>query len=226
MPNDLLKAPHLNRQCLLDSYSMTECPTCGQILTRTSQDGEQLLCNLTNEGGSQMGLNILPILMEESYLKAYPEERKCRAFLEFCGEGDIEAIVDMLNDQREEDDDDDEEIAGQEKCSDTRIRSKDILRYQDQIGSMGSGLHVAVENQRTDVAWLLLLLASPFDISQTPDEVLRAADELGISREDQTGRIDIRSLRDSEGRTAEDRAASTGGIWNEWIQLGRLKEVT
>ncbi len=206
----------LRRQCLLDSYSMSECPNCGRTLITITTTGEQqLLCNLKNEGGLQEGLDMLPILTEETYLKAFPEERKCRAFLEFCGEGDVEAIIDLLNDG--DDGEGDEEVPSQGVG-----HSIDVLRYQDQIGSMGSGLHVAVQNQKTEVAWLLLFLASALEVDQFPAAV-RAAQNLGIQREDQSGKADIRSLKDSHGMTAEQRAAGIGGAWTEWLQSGRLK---
>lgn len=205
------------RQCLLDSYSMSECPNCGRNLITTTPSGEQqLLCNLKNEGGLQEGLDMLPILTEESYLKAYPEERRCRAFLEFCGEGDVEAIIDLLNDG--DDVEEDGEGFGQNPG-----QSVDVLRYQDQIGSMGSGLHVAVQNQRMEVTWLLLLLASTLRIDQFPAAVRQAAQTLGIEREDQSNKVDIRSLKDSQGMTAEQRAAGVGEVWTEWLQHGWLK---
>lgn len=203
------------RQCLLDSYSMTECPDCGRNLITTTTSGvQQLLCNLKNEGGLQEGVDILPILTEECYLKAFPEERKGRAFLEFCGEGDVEAIVDLLNDRDDGEDEGGTSVGG---------RGLDILRYQDQIGSIGSGLHVVIQNQRVQVAWLLLLLASRLDLEQFPPEVLQAAHSLGVRREDQEGKLDIRSLKDAEGLTAEQRAVEVGSVWNEWLQDGRLK---
>ena len=206
-----------HRQCLLDSYSVSECPNCGRnLITVTASGEQQLLCNLKNEGGLQEGLDILPILTEESYLKAYPEERRCRAFLEFCGEGDMEAIIGLLNDG--DDEEEDEKSSGPGAAH--RI---DVLRYQDQIGSMGSGLHVAVQNQRMEVAWLLLFLASTLKIDQFPAAVLQAAQNLGIQREDQNGKVDIRSLKDSEGMTAEQRAAEMEGTWIEWLQSGWLK---
>ena len=196
---------------------MSECPRCGRNLITTTRSGEQqLLCNLKNEGGLQERLDILPILTEESYLKAYPEERKARAFLEFCGEGDVEAIVDLLNDG-----DDGEEDQG--TSGSNAGHAIDILRYQDQIGSLGSGLHVAIQNQRMEVVWLLLLLASTLKMDEFPSAAVQAAQNLGIQREDQSGKVDIRSLKDSQGTTAEQRAASIGGVWTEWIRSGRLK---
>ncbi len=204
------------RQCLLDAYSITECPHCGSnLMVTTELSEEQLLCTLKNEGGLQERLDILPILTEESYLRAYPEERRCRAFLEFCREGDIEAVVDLLsNDEDEEDGENEETKVG---------RNVDVLRYQDQIGSMGSGLHVAIQNGRQEMAWLLLLLASNIEIDHFPAEVLKAARSFEIQREDQSGKTDIRTLKDSSGQTAEQLAYSCDGQWHDWVQCGRLK---
>lgn len=198
---------------------MADCPKCATVLISTTNLGEQqLLCTLKNEGGLQKNLDIFPILTEESYLKAYPEERKCRAFLEFCGEGDIEAIVDLLDDTE-----DDVEEDGEMTTASGAGHEIEVLRYQDQTGPMGSGLHVAIQNSRVEVAWLLLFLASSLDTSQFPQDVLDAAQNFGLSREDQSGKADIRTLKDAEGLTAEQRAVSIGGVWNEWLQAGRLK---
>lgn len=198
------------RQCLLDAYTHTECPNCFRSLASPSTNGEQqLLCNLSNEGGVQEGLDILPLLTEEAYLKTYPEERRCRAFLEFCREGDVEAIANVLEDEEDED----------EQFQTGRI---DVLRYQDPIGEMNSGLHLAVQAQKIEIVWMLLMLASSLDLEQFPSEVHQAAHVLGVMREDQAGKADIRSLRDAEGRTAEQLATSIGGIWNDWIRSGTL----
>ena len=196
---------------------MTECPNCGRDISTTGASGElQILCNLNNEGGLQAGLDILPLLTEESYLKTYPEERRCRAFLEFCTEGDVEALVDLL-------DDDEDEV---EQVSDNMDVRKDVLRYQDPMGPMSSGLHAAILGGQEEVAWLLLLLASNLPLKQFPAEVLQAAERLGVAGEDQTGKIDIRILRDAEGMTAENRAREMGGTWETWIESGRLTTLT
>ena len=195
---------------------MTECPNCGRDISAIGPSGEQqILCNLENEGGLQEGLDILPLLTEESYLKAYPEERRCRAFLEFCGEGDIEAIVDLLDDGEDE---------AEEDNGNTGAKI-DALRYQDPMGSMNSGLHIAVVNRREEVAWLLLLLASNLELDQFPSEVLQTAEKMGVARENQIGKMDIRVLKDAEGSTAEQLAQQTGGTWNTWLELGRLSVV-
>jgi hypothetical protein len=203
------------RQCLLDAYTVTECPNCNRTLTSVSPNGsQQLLVNLNNEGGLQENLDILPLLTEESYLKAYPEERKARAFLEFCREGDVQAIIDML---RPDSDDEDE---ADKEAGITHIQPQDLLKYQDAIGDMRSGLHAAVAAQSREVAWLLLLLASNLDLGQFPAEVLHEAEALQVQRVNVE--VDIRSLRDAEGRTAEDLAREIGGVWEGWDGVGRL----
>lgn len=168
------------------------------------------MCNIKNEGGLQEGVDILPLLVEESYLRAFPEERRPRAFLEFCAEGDIEAIVALLDD---DDDGDGEDV------TENRI---DPLRYQDPINLLSSGLHIAIAHGRIEVAWLLLLLATTLPMSQFPSEVLQAADRLQLSRRDQSGKVDIRTLKDGEGMTPAQRAGSAGDIWNDWLTSGRL----
>ncbi|KAF2195856.1 hypothetical protein K469DRAFT_545859 [Zopfia rhizophila CBS 207.26] len=204
---------HFHWQCLLEAYQITECPNCGRNIATTSPTGQQqVLCNLHNEGGVQESLDILPLLTEESYLKAYPEDRKCRAFLELCREGDVSSIVDMLLD--DEDDEDDEDTR--------KITNDELLRYQDPIGDMQSGLHAAVQSGSREVAWLLLLVASNLDLSQFPAQVLQEAETFGIMRGDMEGKADIRSLRDGNGKSAEDLAREVGGVWVGWEGTRRL----
>lgn len=191
---------------------MTECPECEKTVASGTENVDQkVLCNIKNEGGLQQGVDILPLLVEESYLKAFPEERRPRAFLEFCSEGDIEAIVDLLDDDGDDEDGDDEDV--------TKIKI-DPLRYQDPTCSL-SGLHIAIKHGRIEVAWLLLLLASTLPISQFPSEVLQAVDRLQLSREDQSGKVDIRTLKNGEGMTPAQLAGSAGDMWTEWLTSGR-----
>ncbi|KAL9051525.1 MAG: hypothetical protein Q9162_005954 [Coniocarpon cinnabarinum] len=150
-----LPAHETRRQCLIDAYSIDKCPSCGAILVTPDPlqpERQVLLCNLTNEGGYQEAVNILPELSEEGYLKAYPEDRKARAFMEFCRQGDLEAVLGVLQDE----DDEDDQLA------------TDVLRYQDQIREMQSTLHAAVIGQNESVVWLLLYLASDFPLDQFP----------------------------------------------------------
>lgn len=176
----------------------------------------KILVDLHNEGGLQKQIDIFPILKEESYLHAYPEERKCRAFLEFCREGDHRAIAELIKSCSSEEPED-EGDEGPSKTAD------EILRYQDTIGDMQSGLHAAAANGHREVAWLLLLLASDLAELEFPALVYQEAATLGVMREEQAGKVDIRSLKDVHGRTAEDVARQEGGIvWHGWIGNGRL----
>jgi hypothetical protein len=168
----------------------------------------------------QENLDILPLLSEESYLKAYPEDRKCRAFLEFCREGDVGACVSMLQDDDDDDDEEDEHMESGEEGR--KIGPDELLRYQDPIGDMQSALHAAVQGGSREVVWLLLLLASNLDLTQFPAEVFQEAEVMGIMRGNLDGKTDIRSLRDSEDKSAEDLASEIGGVWVGWPGTGRL----
>ncbi|KAK5138007.1 hypothetical protein LTR08_005804 [Meristemomyces frigidus] len=228
-------ACHFHWECLLDSFSYSTCPHCAQsiIAPASSSSAEKILVDLNNEGGLQSGIDILPILQEESYLRAYPEERKCRAFLEFCREGDHRAIAELVKSCGEEEDDeaeDDEEECGAGDDDDemdqdlpsAQKTAAEILRYQDPVGDMQSGLHAAVANGHREVAWLLLLLASEYPEMEFPALVFQEAAALGVMREGTSGAADIRSLRDAHGRTAEDVAGEAGLVWNGWVGKGRL----
>lgn len=168
---------------------------------------EQVLCNLNNEGGLQEALDIMPLLVEASYLKAYPEERRGRAFVEFAGEGDVISMIDMLREDAEDSEED---------------NPIDLLRYQDPIGGMSSALHAAVSNNNVTVAWLLLWIASDLDTAQFPQEIIAHAQELELTRETMVGKPNIRSLQDSNGMTAQQRAAAMGRSWTEWLNHGWL----
>ena len=171
----------------------------------TSTGQEQILCNLNNEGGLQEGLDIMPLLIEASYLKTYPEERRGRAFVEFAGEGDVISMIDMLKEDAEDSD---------------GAAAIDLLRYQDPLGGMSSALHAAVNSNNVTVAWLLLWLASGLDTARFPVEIATHAREMELSRADMAGKLDIRILKDSDGMTAQQRATIAGGIWTEWIKHG------
>lgn len=220
---------HFHWECLLESYEISKCPACSRDITSNTSSGSsatasnaKILVDLNNEGGLQQQIDIFPILQEESYLRAYPEERKSRAFLEFCREGDHRAIVDLLKSCTQTPDD---PVDGEDMETDFTGSSKspdEILRYQDPIGDMQSGLHAAAANGHREVAWLLLLLASNYPELEFPALVFQEAATMGIMREDQAGKADIRTLKDAHGRTAEDVAKETGVIWNGWIGNGRL----
>lgn len=129
----------------------------------------------------------------------------------------------LQDDQVDEDDDGDEEMLDDDhENQDREIGMDRILRYQDPIGGMQSGLHAAVQAQSREVAWLLLLLASNLDLAEFPPLVFQEAAAMGIMRGLTEDKVDIRSLRDAEGRTAEDVAREVGGVWVGWVGNGRL----
>lgn len=208
-------ACHFHWECLLDAYELDKCPNCSTSILTTSAESQRIVVDLKNEGGLQEGIDIFPILKEESYLRAYPEDRKCRAFLEFCREGDHRAIAELLHSCSE--DAEDEETEGVPSKS-----AEEILRYQDTIGEMESGLHAAVANGHREVAWMLLFLASTLPELEFPALVFQEAAALAVMREAQEGKVDIRSLKDAHGRTAEDVAQEAGIVWHGWIGNGRL----
>lgn len=125
--------------------------------------------------------------------------------------------MEMLEDDDDEDDEEDDDEPPHRK-----IGADELLRYQDPIGDMQSGLHAAVLGGSREVAWLLLLLASNLEPTQFPAEVFQQAEELGLKRGDLTGKTDIRSLVDADGKSAEDVARQVGGVWTEWLGTKRL----
>lgn len=170
---------------------------------------QQVLCIVRNEGGVQTNFDILPAATEEAYLRAYPEERRGHAFLDFCREGDIDAIIHLIRDE-EDDERDEGEI-------------DDILRYSGTFeGAEGSGLHVAIRYKQEEVAWLLLALGSSLNWSRFPPAVLQAMESFGLSQEDRKPGTDIRSLQDGQQRSPAKLAEDIGTPWNEWIKDGRL----
>lgn len=204
---------HLHWQCLLDAFSFTACPSCNQDIVTPHPSGQpdakgQVLCDLTNEGGHQEAIDILPQLEEEGYLKAYPEERKARAFLEFCGQGDLEAMLGVLGDDQADEGED--------------VLAFDVLRYQDQLHDMKSALHAAVMSGNEQIVWILLYLASDMPHEQFPSELREEAQGMGLPRSNGPGNVDIRTIKDKSGRTAEDVAREMGGSWDSWISSGRL----
>ena len=200
----------MNRECFLEAYTITQCPTCSRgISSLSSTGGQQVLVTLRNEGGVQEKYDILPAATEEAYLRAYPEERKGHAYLEFCRERDIDAAIHMFKDSEEDDNEQYEEA--------------DILRYCGTFeGIEGSGLHVAIRYDQQEVAWLLLALGSQLEWDKFPSIVLQEMRSLGLRREDRNGDPDIQTLVDGEGRIPADLARQLGGLWQEWLREGRL----
>jgi hypothetical protein len=193
----------IRRQCLLDdSTSMAvnfKCPSCHTSVISRSGPSAQVLTRYHNEGGTQDGLDILPLIIEEAYLDANPTARPARAFMTMCAEGDVAGIVELL--KVIEDDHDDEDMAPAQ-----------LLRYQDPLDGMMTGLHVAIEKSKEEVVWLLLWLASDLPTNVFPGEVVQLAQLMGADRVP-SREGDIRGLRDEQERTAADTASSMGSVW-------------
>ncbi|KAI0110849.1 hypothetical protein GGR51DRAFT_80644 [Nemania sp. FL0031] len=213
---------HFHWQCLLDQSSEValslKCPSCQSPLAENSAgpsatnpfaqptSGASILTRYINEGGIQEGLDILPAITEEAYLEANPQARPARAFHVMCGEGDVDGIVDLL---RDIDQDDGEEPA---------LSPAQLIRYQDPLANMKSGLHLAIEQEREEVVWLLLWIASPLRTDAFPRPLREIAQAMGLQRPDTPPSDDIRALEDDRGRTAEAIAVEREGPWATLLQ--------
>merc|ERR1711939_570724 len=178
-------------------------------LVKTPSPHPQVITRYHNEGGIQENLDILPLITEEAYLDANPAARPARAFMTMCGEGDVTGVVELLKALEEEPDEGD-------------MSPAELLRFQDPLDGMKTGLHVAIERSQQEAAWLLLWLASPLQTHTFPDEVVQAAESLEAGRETARG-VDVRSLRDEQGRTAEDVAGNMGDSWSALLGAGILR---
>ncbi|KAI1183002.1 hypothetical protein F5B17DRAFT_156285 [Nemania serpens] len=227
VPDDLELpcACHFHWQCLLDQsadvVTSLKCPSCQSSLAENnagssattsslpSTSGVSILTRYTNEGGVQEGLDILPAITEEAYLEANPHARPARAFHVMCSEGDVDGIVDLLRDI-----DQDEEPA---------LSPAQLIRYQDPLAGMKSGLHLAIEQGREEVVWLLLWIASPLRTDAFPGPLREIAEAMGLQRPDTPPFDDIRAIKDDRGRAAEAIAAERGEPWIALLQANVLR---
>ncbi|KAI1331838.1 hypothetical protein F5Y16DRAFT_245016 [Xylariaceae sp. FL0255] len=215
---------HFHWQCLLDQSSelaiSLKCPSCESLLAENSAGpsvtnaflpstaGVSILTRYTNEGGVQEGFDILPSITEEAYLEANPEARPARAFHVMCSEGDVDGIVDLLRDA--------------DQAGDMASPAQ-LIRYQDPLSNMKSGLHLAIEQEKEEVVWLLLWLASPLHTGSFPGPLRDIANAMGLERPVRTDADDIRTLQDDQGRTAEAIAAANEASWSALLQGSVLR---
>lgn len=90
----------------------------------------------------------------------------------------------------------------------------ELLRYQDPLDNMSTGLHLAVQKgEAVETVWLLLWLASELLIPDFPGAVSQAAMAMGVGRETVRGGPDIRTIRDEQGKTPGDIASALGTTW-------------
>jgi hypothetical protein len=212
---------HFHWQCFIDESSSIvislKCPSCGKLLPQneagpstTNQflhttPGATILARYTGEDGTEDSLDILSNLTEEAYLQSNPEARPARAYHVMCSEGDVGGIVELLQDVGSE-----------------GVDVGAIIRYQDPLADMKSGLHLAIEKGQEEVAWLLLWLSSSIPDGHFPGPALQAAQSLGVGRLNVSSDADIRSLKDGQGRTGGQLAQSIQGPWLPWLESGIL----
>ncbi|KAI0206752.1 hypothetical protein F4808DRAFT_454669 [Astrocystis sublimbata] len=214
---------HFHWQCLLDQSSEVaislKCPSCDTALAQNNggpsvtnsflqaTPSVSIMTRYTNEGGYQEGLDILPAITEEAYLEANPEARPARALHVMCSEGDVDGIVDLLRDIEQEE---------------SGASPAQLIRYQDPLGGNKSGLHLALEQGREEVVWLLLWLGSPLRTDAFPEPLRQIAQAMNLQRPATPLSDDIRALKDERGRSAEATAEEHEGVWAALLQANVL----
>jgi hypothetical protein len=214
---------HYLWQCLLDDAAKVavslKCPSCEAYLPSNDpgpsvtnpifhiSQGVTIPTRYHSEGGLQENYDILPDLTEEAYLLSHPEARPARAFHTMCGSGDVMGMMSIISDAPAE--------AGPGILS-----QAELLRYQDPLDVMQSGLHIAVEKDQKEAFYLLLFLSSRLPTSQFPLEILQSAELVGLKRLESLPNPDIRSLKDEKGDTAEAYALRAGGAWGALVEAG------
>ncbi|KAH7148971.1 hypothetical protein EDB81DRAFT_482715 [Dactylonectria macrodidyma] len=212
---------HFHWQCLLDQSSelvlSLKCPGCAAYLpvneagpsvtnpSTPAQTRTVILAKYINEGGVQDNLDILPSITEEAYLETHPEARPARALHLMCTAGDAIGIVELLRDASDEVDD-----------------MGSLIRYQDPLDELKSGLHHAIEHSQNEVTWLLLWLSSTLPNEAFPDSVRHMAESINIGRLQVTVDGDIRGLQDAQGQTAAALAQRLQGPWFIMLEAGIL----
>lgn len=193
-----------------------KCPSCETYLPKNEAGASStnqfrqsssaaILAQYTNEGGVQKDLNIMDSITEEAYIQNHPEARPARAFHVMCSEGDIAGIIDLLRD-----------------ASDEGADVGSIVRYQDPLAGMKSGLHLSVESQQEEIVWTLLWLSSTVPTESFPDLVRQTAEGVGLGRLSVDADGDVRGLKDSEGRIAETIAQQRPGALAALLEAGVL----
>ena len=234
------------RECLFENAASVAnshtCPSCGQPIASSSQVGVgsssssssaaagpetfQILTRYINESGLQEGYDIYSDIAEEAYYSTYPQFLRARPFLAMCSEGHVEGVIELC---READGAGDEEAGDDDEMADDddddtpavqQVSSAALLRHQDPLSQMATGLHVAIANDQVHIAYLLLYLASRLPLDQFPPELLQFAAQIERPEKDIAENVDIRSLQTAQGESAEVFALRRGGVWAEMVQRG------
>ncbi|CAK7208256.1 hypothetical protein SBRCBS47491_000030 [Sporothrix bragantina] len=234
---------HFHWECLFENAASVAnsrtCPSCGQPIASSNQVGAgssssaaaagpetfQILTRYINESGLQEGYDIYSDIAEEAYYATYPQLLRARPFLAMCSEGHIDGVIELCREaDGDEEDGNDSEMNDGDDDDDTpavpQVRSAALLRHQDPLSQMATGLHVAIANDQIHIAYLLLYLASRLPLDQFPPELAQFAAQIERPEKDIAENVDIRSLQTAQGETAEVFAQRRGGIWAQMAQRG------
>ncbi|GJC85304.1 hypothetical protein ColLi_08142 [Colletotrichum liriopes] len=177
---------HFHWQCLLDQSQAIaislNCPSCQKYLPSNAQ-------------GPSVTNPFLHAPSGAAILTRY---------------GDVQGVVDLLQDANEE-------LAGDV------AQLGQLIRYQDPLAGGKSALHLALEKDQEEVVWLLLWIASPVPTDVFPVSARQAAEALQIVRLTNDNAEDIRALRTEAGQTAEDIARSKPARWGALVDAGILR---
>ena len=97
-----------------------------------------------------------------------------------------------------------------------------LVRHQDPLAEMRSGLHLAVANRQEEAVWLLLWLSSTMPSESFPPPARQVAESMGLGRLSVQPDADIRALKDAQGRTAESVAQDDPEAWRILLEAGAL----
>ncbi|CAK7567515.1 MAG: hypothetical protein SEPTF4163_005480 [Sporothrix epigloea] len=225
-----------HRECLFENavavVNSRTCPSCGQsiALSRPTAAGSsssaaavgpepiQILTRYINESGLQEGYDIYSDIAEEAYYTTYPQLIRARPFLAMCSEGHVDGVIELC---READDAECEDGCDDNDTLDVpQVRSAALLRHQDPLNGMVTGLHIAIANDQLNIAYLLLYLASRLPLDRFPPELIKFSAQIERPEQDIAEHIDIRSLQTAQGESAEVFARRQGGVWAQMAQRG------
>lgn len=181
-----------------------QCPSCDYYVTTNPHLiaglDTPMAARYTDELGVERNMDIFPYMMAESYRIIHPPEVLAgRALHHMCINGAVDDIIWLV------------------KADVTSGYLNALALYQEPLADMKSALHFAVEYRRERAIWLMLWLASTIPSGSFPNRIRSSLKFRGVLRlyirDGVDIDLDIRSLHDSHGRTAQHiaQAASWGG---------------
>ena len=130
-----------------------------------------------------------------------------------AAEGDFAGIIELLSD-----------VAASDEDEEHAITPSELLTFRDPLNEGKTALHLAVENGREEVFWLLLWLGSGLPNEVFPAEVVQVAHGVGVGerRAEVSRDEDVRWVRDERGRSVKEVCGEVGGRWAEFALGGLL----